>query len=200
MLEEIASVVFINLAKRTDRLAQIVPELACFGERVERLEAIENSFGAIGCTLSHIRALQNAKDANKKNVLIVEDDFMWLPENKAAGVARLKAFLAKPYDVIMLTGTSIHMDKASGRVGFACCGTAYVVAEHYYDTLIANMKEGVLGLMKTKVKPQYALDVYWRTLMQRDLWFMVQPILATQRPSYSDIENRVVDYGYLFKR
>ena len=194
MLKEIESVVFINLARRTDRLAQIVPELACFGKRVERFEAIENSFGAIGCTLSHIRVLMNAKAAKKKNVLIVEDDFMWLPENKKAGIARVKELMAKPYDVIMLTGTAIHMHQASGRVVFACTSTAYIIAEHYYDTLIANMKEGVLGLMKTKVKPQYALDVYWRFLMQRDLWFMVQPILATQRPSYSDIENRVVDY------
>jgi len=198
MLDAIEHVVYINLARRKDRLAEIIPELQCFGDRVQRFEAIENSFGAIGCSLSHIKVLQNAKAAGWKNVLVIEDDFMWV-KDKEPGLARLTDLMSRPYDVIMLTGTSIQMEESSGKLSFSCCSTAYLIADHYYDSLINNLKEGVLGLMQTKFKPLFALDVYWRKLMVKDNWFMVRPVLAVQRPSYSDIENRNVDYSSFFK-
>jgi hypothetical protein len=40
----------------------------------------------------------------------------------------------------------------------------------------------------------YALDMYWQRIQARDNWYLVAPSLVVQRPSYSDIEKKHVDY------
>ena len=66
---------------------------------------------------------------------------------------------------------------------------------HYYDTLIENMKEGVKKLLnEIENKQQYALDIYWKQLQVRDNWFMIVPPTVIQYEDYSDIEGRHVNY------
>jgi hypothetical protein len=36
--------------------------------------------------------------------------------------------------------------------------------------------------------------MYWKRLQMQDFWYMITPPTVTQYESYSDIENRVVDY------
>jgi hypothetical protein len=42
---------------------------------------------------------------------------------------------------------------------------------------------------------RFAIDQAWKNLQRVDRWFMVAPSMGHQRPSYSDIENKVVDYS-----
>lgn len=195
-MDTIEHVIYINLDHRTDRRAQIEHELACFGNRVERLSATRHATGGIGCTMSHIRALRRAKEAGWKNVLIVEDDFVWT--NRVAGEACLTRLTGQPYDVIVLGGAYAKYDPSSLRLQSCQTTTAYIVAAHYYDTLIANFKEGLEGFLRSGRYAEYALDQYWKRLQSVDQWFLVNPSLCAQRPGYSDIEKRVVDYRRVF--
>ena len=43
----------------------------------------------------------------------------------------------------------------------------------------------------------YALDIYWKRLQIQDYWFMIIPATVTQYESYSDIEEKVVNYDGL---
>ena len=194
-MEFIERVIYINLDHRTDRRAQIESELACFGDRVERLSATRHATGGIGCSMSHIRALQRAKEAGWKNVLIVEDDFAWT--NREAGEACLTRLASQPYDVILLGAVNGKCDSTL-RVSDAQTATGYLVAAHYYDTLLANFRESLEGFLRTGTYGTYALDQYWKRLQPTGQWFLVRPGLCTQRPSYSDIEKRVVDYRRAF--
>ena len=195
-MESIGRVVYINLDERVDRKQQIQQELATVFPDVERFAAIKRSPGFIGCSMSHIAVLERAKAEGWPSVFIVEDDFAW--RNKEVGLPVLEQLLKKPYDVIVLTGTYVTADPKTLRLKSCQTATAYVVAAAYYDTLLANYKEGLAGLEATGNYPMYALDQYWKRLQPRDRWFIVQPILGIQRPSFSDIEGRVVNYVRYF--
>ena len=196
-MDTITHVVYINLDHRTDRRAQVEKELACFGNRVERLSATRHKTGGIGCSMSHIRALEKAKDASWANVLIVEDDFMWTGQ-KEKGLEHLTLLTAQPYDVIVLGGVSARYNPVTLRLQSCQTATAYLVAAHYYDTLLANFKEGLEGFLRSNVYGEYALDQFWKRLQSVDTWFIISPGLCIQRPSYSDIEHRNVDYRRAF--
>ena len=73
------------------------------------------------------------------------------------------------------------------RVANCQTTTAYLVRRPYFETLLANFKEG-LGKLK-------AIDQYWKLLQRTDRWYLVVPISVIQRPDYSDISNRCVDYS-----
>jgi hypothetical protein len=46
-------------------------------------------------------------------------------------------------------------------------------------------------------KQEYALDMYWKRLQLTGVWFMITPPTVIQAESYSDIENRNVNYERL---
>jgi glycosyl transferase family 25 len=197
MLEFIDRVVYINLENRTDRRAEVEAELACFGSnRVERCNAIRHAHGGLGCSKSHLAVLERAKANGWRNVLVVEDDFMW--HAREAGIPCLTALADAPYDVILLAAAYAKYDCASLRVESAQTATCYLVAAHYYDTLIANYKEGIAQFEATMKYDKYALDQWWKQLQPRDRWYVMRPTLGYQRPSYSDIERTVVDYRFVF--
>jgi hypothetical protein len=61
---------------------------------------------------------------------------------------------------------------------------------------LQNFKEGLGKLIREpEKKKQYSLDIYWKTLQSTGLWFMITPPTVIQYYDYSDIEEKVVDYG-----
>lgn len=200
MFEFIEKVVYINLNERTDRRAEVEAELLKVfpAERVERFAAIRNAKGAIGCSLSHIAVLEQARTAGWSNVLVVEDDLVWNTAElerssaHAAGIVR-----SGEWDVLLLGGTYIDCTP-EGRIRSGQSGVCYLVRQEYYDVLIANLRESAEGLMRGGDYRVYALDQYWKRLQPRDRWWVALPMACYQRPGYSDIEGSVVDYRRYF--
>ena len=194
-MELIEKVVYINLEKRTDRLEQIQKELSIFPpEKVQRFNAISHEKGAIGCFMSHIAVLEVAISQNWKNVLIVEDDMQWSNFSEVI----LRSLLSQPYDVIGLGGTFVKYNKDTYKASFFSTATAYVISNHYYSVLLENFKQGCQKLIQSYEPPKYALDRYWQQIQARDNWYIIMPPICIQRPSYSDIEKKDVDYTELF--
>ena len=77
-MELLSNTLFINLTHRTDRLSHILDQFNGLGITGERVDAIQNSNGAIGCTLSHIKCLEMAIERNYEQVFICEDDITFL--------------------------------------------------------------------------------------------------------------------------
>jgi hypothetical protein len=44
------------------------------------------------------------------------------------------------------------------------------------------------------VTARFAIDQAWKALQRRDRWYIFSPAFGRQRPSFSDIEQRDVDY------
>lgn len=194
MYDLIDKVVYINLDERADRKTQVQRELlrAFPAGKIVRFPAIKHADGGRGCTMSHIAVLEMAKANAWKNVLIVEDDFVWIRLKE--GVDRFTELLSDSYDVIVVGGAHVSCNTKTMRLASCQTTTAYVVAQHYYDTLLGNYREGLAQLEATNDYGTYALDQFWKRLQGPDNWFIVLPIMAAQRPGYSDIEKRNVNY------
>jgi len=64
----------INLDERTDRWDKIQETFKNLPFNLERISAIKNENGPIGCALSWVKAVEKAKENNLPYVLIIEDD------------------------------------------------------------------------------------------------------------------------------
>lgn len=204
----IDKVVYINLRRRSDRNFRIKKQLKNIGiqkDKVIRFNAIEDPFGFIGCAQSHIAVIEMAMTEKWDNVLILEDDFEFSQDvnlasrtnkyfNVLQNVPWSVAFLSANYSVVR---TFKNIDCVV-KVDKAWCACAYIVNNNYYETLIDNFKQGLDYLQRTKSQHQYALDVYWHSLMRNHRWLGIYPNIGHQLPDKSDIENRFVDYKGLF--
>jgi len=196
---------YINLNSRVDRKLHVEQQLDLLGIRdnVKRFNAILNINGRIGCSLSHLKCIQMAKEQNMECVLIVEDDISFLlPEEFVENVNKFLSNPENKWDVLLLAGNNLPPfttnDEVSIQVSHCQTTTGYIVKNHYYDTLIANIKEGVAKLMKNPEHHYYfAIDKYWLHLQKQHRWMLLIPLIVVQRPDYSDIEKRHTDYQRL---
>ena len=194
---------FINLEQRPDRLEHAVAEFKKMRIDAERVNATKTKAGAVGCTLSHIRCLELAKQRDYDYVFICEDDITFL---QPFVLKRHLAFFAGQgdldWDVCIIGGNNVppyeQINEFYVRVRNCQTTTGYIVKKHYYDVLITNFKESAKNLMREPDNKQmYALDMYWKRLQQQDRWYMITPPTVTQYESFSDIEQRNVNYDYL---
>jgi GR25 family glycosyltransferase involved in LPS biosynthesis len=181
---------YINLSERTDRKEQVENEFKSVHIDAYRVNAISHVNGALGCSLSHIKCIQIAKEQKWSCVCICEDDIMFT--NPVLLMESLELFLKSgvPWDVLLL-GSNIAPPYSNVtdhwmKVSNAQTTTGYIVKEHYYDKLLENFQEGITR--------KYPIDIYWKLLQQKDNWYILLPLSVTQRPSYSNIEKRMVNY------
>lgn len=199
-IKDIQHCYYINLEHRTDRKEHVENQLNYFSLNPKRFNAIKLKNGAIGCSLSHIKLLEYAKENNFEHILIVEDDILFL--NPDLFLQQFNKFLSNNnnFDVLLLAGNNMppfkYIDDTCIKVTRCQTTTAYLVKNHYYDTLINNFRE---GLHKLIIQPSlhnfYAIDKYWFHLQEKDNWFLIIPLSITQKPSYSDIEKRFTNYN-----
>ena len=196
MWDFVDKVVYINLDHRTDRNEHMKRVTETFGNKVSRFSAVKMHNGAFGCSMSHISVLRLAIKNNWNNILIMEDDAEW--HNFQRGYNTLKRLASNPYDVIMLGGSFVSCNNETYRLHRALTTTAYLVNKHYMPVLLANFEEGLRKFLASPSQPGlYALDTYNNTLQQVDNWYIVHPPLLYQTPTFSDVENRFVDYTSL---
>jgi glycosyl transferase family 25 len=199
-LSDICHAFYINLEHRTDRREQIEEELSIMGINAQRFNAICTTNGSIGCTMSHLKLLDNAINNNYSHLLIFEDDIHFLePETFKKNFNKFLELHRNNWDVIIFSGNNvppyISVDETCIKVTRCQTTTGYLVNGHYLRTLRDNIKEGLGNLIKNPLMHYYfAIDKYWFHLQQFDNWYLIIPPTIVQRESYSDIEKRVTNY------
>ena len=188
---------YINLESRPDRKQHVEQELSKVGIKAQRFNAIKLPNGAIGCSMSHLKCLVIAKQNKWPHVCIVEDDIQFLKPR--VFVQQCNLALTKKSDVVLLAGNNVppytRIDDSCVKVSRCQTTTGYIVKQHYYDKLIANIKDGINKLLREPEKcVLYAIDKYWFHLQEKDTWLLVTPLTVTQRDDYSDIEKRHTNY------
>lgn len=190
---------YINLDSRNDRLVSCEEELKKIGlERPRRFSAIKNADGRIGCAMSHLKCLQNAKEEGSPYIAIFEDDIVIPKPNKVRNQVDRIIQSGIDWDVLLLAGNAFQPHKYFGE-DFICVNrsyttTAYIVKNSYYDVLIDNIKKGLLELMTTG---EGAIDVYWMNLQKKHTFLLLNPPTIYQKEDYSDIEGQSVNYKNL---
>lgn len=199
---------YINLEKRVDRREHMEAELAKLNMpdlKVTRIEAVNKpTLGALGCGLSHIKALETFMETGDNECIILEDDFTFRDEHidffKKATRTIVKAGDAAKYDVVMLaSNTAIEEPSKQAyltRIRYAFTTSGYMITRKFAPILIANYREACDGLEAAGVHtPAFCIDVYWRKLQEICIFYCLKPVPGYQYGNYSDIEQRAVDYG-----
>jgi glycosyl transferase family 25 len=199
-VSDIKHAFYINLETRPDRKEHVEKQMELIGIKATRFNAIRLKNGALGCSMSHLKILENAKKNNLEHVLIVEDDILFT--RPIIFASQLNKFLSnhQNFDVVLVAGNNMppytEIDDTCIQIKQCQTTTGYLVQNHYFDTLIANYREGIQKLMNEPQKHAlYAIDKYWFTLQQKDKWYLITPLTVTQREDYSDIEKRNTDYS-----
>jgi GR25 family glycosyltransferase involved in LPS biosynthesis len=203
-------ILYINLESRIDRRVHVTNELNKLAppNGFERFPAVapKSGDGALGCTLSHIKCLELAKERNYPYVFICEDDITFLQPKVL--LDKLQDFWDSPppqgWDVLIIGGNNCPpfevFSEYAIQVHNCQTTTGYIVDKSYYDTLITNFRESAKNLMRNpENRRQYALDIYWKHLQQLpgSRWFMIIPPTVTQYQNYSNIEERETNYNHL---
>lgn len=206
MAHTIEHIFYINLDKRIDRKEHVLRELdkVAFTHDAKRFPAVEMENGAIGCSMSHLKCLQLAKEQRWSHVMILEDDIEFTDPSLCMN--QLDLFLKRNtmgnplgWDVLLIAGNNmipyVAVDDTCVQVYNCQTTTGYIVQAHYYDTLIQNIKEGMQLLLRNPTQASlYAIDKYWLRLQKRDTWFLLVPLTVVQREDYSDIEGRITHF------
>lgn len=183
----VSHVIYINLDARDDRKAHILRELSIFKpEKITRMPAVIDKNPKLGCSKSHIKALEMARDNKYPNVLIMEDDAMWT--NVDVTYPILKRLLSQPYDGILLgTISGSTFDENTLRVTFGETTSGYIVKEPFYQKYI-ELYHNALSKLDPNNNGAFVLaDGLSNNAYKAGLWYVVHPSLVTQLPSYSNI-------------
>ncbi len=218
MCDRIDAIFYINLDSRPDRRLQIEEELTKLNlHTVFRLPAIEHPVGGLGCGLSHINVLREAKSRKFKNILIFEDDFtltvspedFWKP---------IENFFQSPeasnYDILLPSYNLIRSEPTANpnflKVIESQTTSSYIINERFYDKLlylwethlphitkITPLKINEDGGITIKIDndPEFAIDNLWKKLQPENNWYAITPRLGKQRSGYSNITGKEEDYN-----
>jgi len=183
-----AKILYINLDERKDRKEHIEK---LFSE-CERVIAIKDDKGYIGCVKSHIKCLQLAKLRRYKEVIILEDDFKYKDK-------RTLEYMKIPenYDMLLLSNLIKsekdiqNYDKDFDRVFKAVWTSGYMVHQKFYQNLIDIFEESLKALEKEYKHCNY-LDVYWNRIFKDHLILKHKKMIGTQLENdFSNIQNKV---------
>jgi GR25 family glycosyltransferase involved in LPS biosynthesis len=163
--------------------------------------------GHLGCTRSHIRALEYAKERGWRRYIVLEDDFVFkVPKERVLHI--LAEFLATHKDdwgvFVLGLFPKYHVTHDTDvpfikRLVSATTASGYMVNAKYHDVLYANVVEGEALCAKEvdafaasnpgarKTTTQFPIDQYWRALQRRDGWYTSDGCIGHQSTSWSSI-------------
>ena len=200
---------YVNIAHRTDRKQHLLKELSKTDidqNKINRIDAVYiPEFGALGCTKSHINTLEQFLQTSDdiQNCLIIEDDFKFKEHIKHTDeITYLDDFFQKKidYDVLVISGNLYAGQRTNlpylVKVQDVQCTSGYCVTKRYATKLLENFKECAALLENAGNRVHdLCIDIYWKRLQKTDKWFAMNPMIAEQMMSYSDVECITVHYG-----
>ena len=178
----------INLPERTDRMELFKENQFPF--EVERFEAIKTDPGWDGCTLSQLIILRKQKEFP---FIIFEDDCVLLHPWEVVETAMKQ--LPEDWDLLYLGATLMRpIEKYSEnlfRLKNGYCAHAIIYnSKRVVDYILSRYNDFFIFSNE-----RHTLDVfYYSQVQERFNCFIVSPLVATQRPGFSDIENMNVNY------
>jgi hypothetical protein len=145
-----------------------------------------------GCLLSHANVLEMAYNMNLHNVLILEDDFIFIA-NAAKIHEDIKAFFQMniDWDVLMLTTCAAVVSEKTNslisKISSSGNGAGYLVNRPMMLELSTLFKANVDNLFVSKQHWVYQNDILWKTIMPTSQWYMFNHYLGYQKEGYSDL-------------
>ena len=201
-------ILYINLDSRTDRREHM--ERILDGYNYERVPAVYDEHGYIGCAKSHIKCMEIIIQKGYDRCIVLEDDFVFVDDNNFNTI-KIPDF---DFDILLFCNhikkyKSIDMD--FNRVEWATWTSGYMVNKTIVEDLRYNLIEGMerltecyknkvevktVGRKKKTVRTlnndirKYYLDWYWNELFDKYVAVGLNKTIASQLNDYSDIQNK----------
>jgi GR25 family glycosyltransferase involved in LPS biosynthesis len=198
-MQNINQILYINMDNRIDRRQIIEAEF----ERVGIKPIIFTRFPACsykgcpnaGCLLSHANALEMAYTMGYENVLILEDDFIFIEDIEKINHDISEFFKmveeGLEWDVLMFTTCAAEVSEYTNniisRVSSSGNGAGYLVNRNMMLVISELFKSNVDNLYYTKQHWIYQNDILWKRLMPETNWYMFNQYLGYQKGGYSDL-------------
>ena len=131
----------------------------------------------------------------------MEDDFEWKIKNPYY-ILRNALNSNINWNVILLScnGKINEYNKNLQKVTRCQTASGYIIKVKYIPILLKIWERDMNYRLENNIKigdknyHKTCIDQSWK-ILQKDAWFSTNPIIGKQMNSYSDIENKVVDYG-----
>lgn len=192
----------INLDHRADRWEQSQQEFENVGilSRVQRFSAIKHEDGRVGVIKSNLEIVKEAKRRKLENVLIFEDDVQFVGPNPVESLRRALSQLKIPWQLFYL-GANTHTKLIKLTPNLIYLKDAFAVHSMAYHQTLYDKFINYAEPLQAITNPGQILDVWLaREVQAKQIALMVNPLLTTQRESYSDIEGKLVNYGFIEER
>ena len=194
----------INLDHRIDRweLSQQEFEKLGIKERVQIFSAIKHNDGRIGVIKSNLELVKYARNKNLKNILIFEDDVKFIFENNPIKNLENAINQSKNFNwKLFYLGANTHNKLIKVDRNLILLKNSYAVHSMAYDRSVYDKFISYATKIESIKSVNDILDVWLANEIQsKDICLMVNPLLTTQRESYSDIEKVNVNYSFIEER
>jgi GR25 family glycosyltransferase involved in LPS biosynthesis len=193
----------INLDTRIDRWNHAQEEFkkADILDRVQRFSAIKEDDGRVGVIKSNLAIVKIAKEKKLKNVLVFEDDFEFIVDNpqKVLQTSINQAQGIKWH--LFYLGANTHEKLIKFKPNLILLKNAFAVHSMAYSNLVYDSFINKYDGIKIIKNFDDILDVYLaKNIQTKGICLMTNPMMTTQINSFSDIEQRVVDYSFIEER
>lgn len=193
----------INLDERTDRWEHAQEEFRKAGilDRVIRFSAIRDADGRLGVIKSNLTIIKIAKEKKLKNVLIFEDDVQFIVDNPQDVLAKTIQQIGNIKWHLFYLGANTHQKLTKFKPNLILLKNAFAVHSMAYSELMYDVLINKYDKLKVISTYDDILDVFLaRKIQEKYICLMTNPMMTTQMNSYSDIENRIVDYSFIEER
>jgi hypothetical protein len=193
----------INLDSRSDKMQAFTEGLIEVGLSKEFIDSKIKRFSGIvsprkigyeGCLMSHIQIIRDAKSLGLDRVLVFEDDarFIGSIDTMVESIEQAKSI---PWDVFyfgyncVVPVNQIDLNLIKLVESYTTHAIAY--NSSFFDYALKSMDAGLIKI----------IDVW----LAKDAQYKFNcigsyPMQFSQRPGFSDVENRQVDYDFIVKR
>ena len=185
--DTIDMVIYINLSHRVEHMHKELERVGVPERTITRIEAIPQPCSAMGCTMSHIKALRHAlHHPDWHRVLVLEDDFTFRVDGPAALCTLIETdptmdVCLLSYEPLVLQTNPTNQPNVK-RVVASQNSSGYIVSRAYIPSLLQNLEEGLHDMKMRGKDDSNCMDIYWQRLQSQDMWYTHVPSIG-----YSDI-------------
>ena len=203
-MNRLDKVFYINLEDRKDRNIQIINELKTNFKfkNAERFNAIKHQRGALGCLFSHIELFRQMEINGWNTMMIIEDDIELLTTIESVDTF-INSFLDNNELDILCIGnncqTFTNINEHFNRCFDTQTTSCYVIKRHMIFPLlklfISSTEDLLHSSLHDVIDRNKIIDIEWKKIQPTYQFVMPLARQVKQRYSYSDIEERIVDYN-----
>lgn len=189
----------INLLSRMDKWDDCVKEFNKHGLCVEWYQGVDGDkldydghlkTGMMGCLMSHVNLITEARDSGLETVLVFEDDVEF-EEGLNEKFNEWYKEVPEDWDMLYLGGN--HNVRAVEK-----CNTHLMKCTNTYTTHAYALKHTIYDVLLDRInRKDLDVDVMYADVQRGCNAYCFTPRLAWQRPSVSDIWQQHVDYSFL---